>query len=488
MTEDKELKLDNTFYTEMNPFSPGFLLLKHHAGLRGNNSYVNLTNFAVERKLKAGTNFFSMPFKANNMEVEGTNNPADGSVVAYYYNAATRAKYDYKFDQNDSKAWVRGVDNQRNFTAGFRMDANGNKTVRFYGISYTEKDGRTNRSLLDKITLVQNNNQQPWSNSNGGGLKFTHKENMGWNLFSSPYLCAMNYRDMEYGRVIYQCEENGNYKVINTYDLTTGVSTDGYIPAMDAVFTQTATLDNSESVIVEHSGAKAGKAYAGNTRALDIAITQNSRISRASNGSAVDDQLQLNAVPAQEAKSDFDLGSDGVKWMTSQNAQIYATRNGGRYSLLSAISIEAEQSIGISLPETGEYTISIPEECDASEYETVWLKDKETGKAIDLKEGDYRFHASQAGEQNHRFTISFNRMATDMKSDISIQAIGFRTIVLKGLQPNDLISVYAADGVLALQKKAKAEKEQVRTAIQGNVIVEVARGGKQVAVRKIALK
>lgn len=482
MEVDKELKLDNTFFTETNPFSPGFLLLKHHAGLRGNNSYVNLTYFAVERSLKAGTNFFSMPFKATNMEVEGTNNPADGSVTAYYYNAATRAKYDYKFEPGEkSEAWVRGVDNQRNFTAGFRMDATGKKTVRFYGTSYTEKDGRTNRSLLDKITLVQNNNQQPWSSSNGGGLKFTHKENMGWNLFGSPYLCAMNYSDMEYGRVIYQCEENGSYKTINTDGVT------GYIPAMDAVFTQTATLDNSESVIVGHSEEKATTAKQ-ETRALDIAITQNDRISRASNGSPVDDQLQLNAVPAQEAKSDFDLGSDGVKWMASQNAQIYATRNGGRYSLLSAISIDAEQSIGISLPETGEYTISIPEECDASEYETVWLKDKETGKAIDLKEGDYRFHANQAGEQNHRFTISFNRMATDMKSDISIQAIGFRTIVLKGLQPNDLISVYAADGVLALQKKAKAEKEQVRTAIQGNVIVEVTRGGKQVAVRKIALK
>lgn len=482
MTEDKELKLDNGLYTETNPFSPGFLLLKHHAGLRGNNSYVNLTYFAVERSLKAGTNFFSMPFKATNMEVSGTNNPADGSVTAYYYNAATRAKYDYKFEPGEkSEAWVRGVDNQRNFTTGFRMDATGKKTVRFYGTSYTEKDGSANKSLLDKITLVQNNNQQPWSSSNGGGLKFTHKENMGWNLFGSPYLCAMNYSDMEYGRVIYQCEENGSYKTINTDGVT------GYIPAMDAVFTQTATLANSENVIVEHSDAKATTAYA-ETRALDIAITQNSRTSRASNGSPVDDQLQLNAVPAQEAKSDFDLGSDGVKWMASQNAQIYATRNGGRYSLLSAISIDAEQSIGISLPETGEYTISIPEECDASEYETVWLKDKETGKAIDLKESDYRFHANKAGEQNHRFTISFNRMATDMKSDISIQSIGFRTIVLKGLQPNDLISVYAADGVLALQKKAKAEKEQVRTAIQGNVIVEVTRGGKQVAVRKIALK
>lgn len=491
MTEDKELKLDNTFYKETNPFSPGFLLLKHHAGLRGNNSYVNLTNFAVERNLKAGTNFFSMPFKATNMEVEGTNNPADGSVIAYYYNAATRAKYDYKFDQNDSKAWVRGVDNQRNFTAGFRMDAKADKmdatgkmTVRFYGTSYTEKDGRTNRSLLDKITLVQNNNQQPWSDSNGGGLKFTHKENMGWNLFGSPYLCAMNYSDMEYGRVIYQCEENGSYKAINTDD---GSTTDGYIPAMDAVFTQTATLDNSESVIVEHSEARATTAYQA-TRALDIAITQSNRNSRAGNSTPVDDQLQLNTVPAQEAKSDFDLGSDGVKWINSQNAQIYAMRNGGRYSLLSAVSIEAEQSIGISLPETGEYSISIPEDCDASEYETVWLKDKETGKAVDLKEGSYQFDATQAGEMNSRFSISFNRMTTDMKSVITVSTDGRGIIRVKGLKPADFIRVYGTTGVLAAQKEARAENETLRTAVNGTVVVEVTRGGKQVAVRKIAVR
>ena len=494
MTEDKELKLDNTFYTEMNPFTPGFLLLKHHAGLRGNNSYVNLTNFAVERNLKSGTNFFSMPFKATNMEVEGTNNPADGSVAAYYYNAATRAKYDYKFDQNESKAWVKGVDNQRNFTAGFRMDAKADKmnatgkmTVRFYGTSYTEKDGRTNRSLLDKITLVQNNNQQPWSDSNGGGLKFTHKENMGWNLFGSPYLCAMNYSDMEYGRVIYQYEENGSYKAINTYDLATGVSTDGYIPAMDAVFTQTATLDNSESVIVGHSEARSTTAYQA-TRALDIAITQSNRNSRAGNSAPVDDQLQLNTVPAYEAKSDFDMGSDGVKWMTNQNAQIYAMRNGGRYSLLSAVSIDAEQSIGISLPETGEYSISIPEDCDASEYETVWLKDKETGKAVDLKDGSYPFYAAQTGEMNNRFNISFNRKETDMKSDITIVPSGNYHIQIKGLKQNDIIRIYGTSGVLALQKQAKSDTELLRSPVNGTVAVEVTRGGKQIAVKKIALK
>lgn len=479
MEVDKELKLDNTFFTVTNPFSPGFLLLKHHAGLRGNNSYVNLTNFAVERKLKAGTNFFSIPFKATNMEVEGTNNPADGSVIAYYYNAATRAKYDYKFDQSESKAWVKGVDNQRNFTAGFRMDAKADKTVRFYGISYSE-----NGSQLGQIILTQNNNQQPWSDSNGGGLKFTHKENMGWNLFGSPYLCAMNYSDMEYGRVIYQCEENGSYKAINTDD---GSTTDGYIPAMDAVFTQTATLDNSESVIVGHSEARATTAYQA-TRALDIAITQNNRNSRAGNSAPVDDQLQLNTVPAYEAKSDFDMGSDGVKWMTNQNAQIYAIRNGGRYSLLSAVSIDAEQTIGISLPETGEYSISIPEDCDASEYETVWLKDKETGKAVDLKEGSYPFYAAQAGEMNNRFNISFNRKETDMKSDITIVSSGNYHIQIKGLKQNDIIRIYGTSGVLALQKQAKSDTELLRSPVNGTVAVEVTRGGKQIAVKKIALK
>ena len=483
MTEDKELKLDNTFYTETNPFSPGFLLLKHHAGLRGNNSYVNLTNFAVERNLKDGTNFFSMPFKATNMEVSGTDNPADGKVIAYYYNAATRAKYDYKFEPSkESEAWVRGVDNQRNFTSGFRMEANGDRTVRFYGTSYTE-----NGSQLGQIILTQNNNQQPWTSSNGGGLKFTHKENMGWNLFGSPYLCAMNYSDMEYGRVIYQCEENGSYKAINTYDSNTGNSTDGYIPAMDAVFTQTATLENSESVRVSHSEAKATTAYQA-TRALDIAITQSSRTSRAGNGTPVDDQLQLNAVPAQEAKSDFDMGSDGVKWMTSQNAQIYASRNGGRYSLLSAISIDAEQSIGVSLPETGEYTISIPEDCDASEYETVWLKDKETGKAVDLKEGSYLFYATQTGEMNNRFNISFNRKETDMNSDITIIPSGNYQILINGLKQNDIIRIYGTSGVLALQKQAKSDTEQLRSPVNGTVAVEVTRGGKQIAVKKIALK
>lgn len=480
MEKDKELELDNKFYNESNAFSPGFLLLKYHSGLRGNNSYVALNNFAVERELRKGTNLFMMPFNVTKCDFIGTeNHKAD--LTFYQYNAEERANYDFKFGTDSG--WGPINYNQINSSTGFRVDAGKeNITIRFYGDEYNEQDGSTDSNKQGYITLKQNNNQQPWSDSKAGGLKFTHKENMGWNLFGSPYLCAMNFGDMEYGRVIYTYDETMGYTAINTDADAANSITSGYIPAMDAIFTQTATLDNTETIRVKHSDAKDRDEYASNARILNIAISKRSETATA------EDHLQLAAVPAQEAKSDFDLGSDGVKWMMSRNPQIYATRNGGRYSLLSAVSIEAEQSIGVSLPETGEYSISIPEDCDASEYETVWLKDKETGKAVDLKDGSYPFYAAQTGEMNNRFTICFNRKETDMKSDITIVPSGNYHIQIKGLKQNDIIRIYGASGVLALQKQAKSDTELLRSPVNGTVAVEVTRGGKQIAVKKIALK
>ena len=480
MEKDKELILDNNFYKETNPFSPGFLLLKYHSGLRGNNSYVALNNFAVERELKKGTNLFMMPFDVTKCDFIGTEDHKE-DLAFYQYHAEERANYDFKFGTDSG--WGPVNYSQINSSIGFRVDAGKeNITIRFYGDEYNEQDGSQDSNKQGYITLKQNNNQQPWSDSKAGGLKFTHKENMGWNLFGSPYLCAMNFGDMEYGRVIYTYDETKGYTAINTDADATNSTTSGYIPAMDAIFTQTATLDNTETIRVKHSSGKDGDEYASNARMLNIAISKRSETA------TVEDHLQLATVPAQEAKSDFDLGSDGVKWMMSRNPQIYATRSGGRYSLLSAVSIEAEQNIGVSLPEAGEYTISIPEDCDASEYETVWLKDKETGKAVDLKEGSYPFYAAQAGEINNRFNISFNRKETDMNSDITIISSGNYHILIKGLKQNDLIRIYGTSGVLALQKQAKSDTEQLRSPVNGTVAVEVTRGGKQIAVKKIALK
>lgn len=72
------------------------------------------------------------------------------------------------------------------------------------------------------------NFNEPWTSTTTGGNRFTHKENMSWNLFGSPYLCAMNYSDLQYGRVLYGYE--GGYKTVKTYG-DDGAIVDGHIPA-----------------------------------------------------------------------------------------------------------------------------------------------------------------------------------------------------------------------------------------------------------------
>ena len=87
-----------------------------------------------------------------------------------------------------------------------------------------------------------------------------------------------------------------------------------------------------------------------------------------------------------------------------------------------------------------------------------------------------------------QWQTNFNRKETDMKSDITIIPSGNYHIQIKGLKQNDIIRIYGTSGVLALQKQAKSDTEQLRTPIKGTVAVEVTRGGKQIAVKKIALK
>ena len=100
---------------------------------------------------------------------------------------------------------------------------------------------------------------------------------MSWNLFGSPYLCAMKYTDMEYGRVIYGYQDGKYVPPIQTYPEDDGTSAPkGYIPA-DAVFTQTATLKYEERFTVQLPTARNSEtAYANQETTLKVAIAQRS--------------------------------------------------------------------------------------------------------------------------------------------------------------------------------------------------------------------
>lgn len=468
----QELSVKAGVYPNGNAFNPGYLLLEHQAGLRGNGNYISLTNFAVERDVtENGNDLAVMPFEVKHMS------PLSGYNLKRY-SGQVRAAYSYQYDGSDGKAWTDGGFAQIGTTEGFLIEntSNNNITVRFSGKQYSE--GGADKSVV----LYKWNYNEPWYSSSSAGNKFTHKENMSWNLFGSPYLCAMNYGDMEYGRVIYGYTE-GAYKTINTAGETAG----GYIPAGDAVFTQTATLKDAEIVGIKTSEHKDGVPYAAAAN-LTVGLSQ-AGATRAA-GADKADVLQLNAVPENEARNYFDIASDGVKWMAADSvAQLYAARSGARYSLLSAVSLDGEVAVGVTLPEPGMYTFYIPETCDAGSYESVVLKDAKTGKQTNLLDGDYDFTSVEGGDISGRFTISFNRMLDDDKNaDIRAWSPLRDRVSVSGVEAGDRIAVYSADGVQAASCVASSSVENIQASVSGVAVVEITRDGRTIAVRKVKMK
>ena len=503
----KELRLDKS-YTIDSPFNPGFLLLEHQAGLRGNKQEVFLTNFAVERQLlplkqaeeqaqaeanatAADTKVYDlavMPFIVTKAEgIQSQEYPEDAKL--YLYDAQKRASFNFKFDEVTTEgikgAWKTtsyDADRNNNYTRGWLIEGKPNTKVRFYGKDY--KEG----SSLKQVSLMKANHNKPWNPSISQSNKFTHKENMSWNLFGSPYLCAMKYTDMEYGRVIYGYQD-GDYIAAKTYDDSGKQLAHGYIPAGDAVFTQTATLKESENLIIarpDTSNAlkKQDVAYAGQAELL-VALARNFT-TRTDAAETKPDILQLHAVDASEARTDFDLGSDGVKW-TSLTAmpQLYAVQNGGHYSLLSAVNREGTVTAGVSLPEAGMYTFSIPEDCDLTNYEVVLLHDAVTGLSTDLTEMPYDFAVTEACETETRFTLSFVRKDSGLTQAIRVRRIASHTFRIEGTQPGDLIRIFSTDGKQVATATASSATETIEAFLPATAIVEVKRQGKCVGVVKV---
>lgn len=469
--QGKELSMADGVYPEGQNFTPGYLLLEHQAGLRGNGNYISLNNFAVERNVAAGGNDLAvMPF-----DVTGVTPDAGYSLKRY--NGSMRAAYDYTFDNADSKAWEALTQSSQlsAATEGFliknKSDANP-LTVRFSGTSYTE-DGE------DKsVVLMKYNFNDPWTSTTSGGNRFTHKENMSWNLFGSPYLCAMNYGDMAYGRVLYGYTAD-TYKTVNTANETAG-----YIPAGDAVFTQTATLRERESVSIAlpSSSGRQGDAYASSAR-LQLTLSPAEATRATADGALAADVLQLNAVPADEARQDFDLGADGVKWMsTAAVPQLYAVRSGNRYSLLSAVSEEGETALGVTAPKAGVYQLGI---AGNEGYETVELTDHLTGRTVDLTAAPYTFTLPADTCIDQRFTLRF-RTLDDEGADggIRIRLQDDGSICVSGLEPGQRIQAYSVGGQLEW-KHVATESQCVFRLQRGVHVVEVREGGTKRAVSKL---
>lgn len=469
----------NLYPDAANAFSPGYLLLEHQAGLRGRGSYVALTNFGVERDVPAaangGADLAAMPFTVTAVEGAG----ADNGVSLKRYDGLTRAAYDYAYDGTDSKAWEPvDLTAEGQSSVGFLIENSSAaaRTVRFAGQSYTE-GGTAPKS----VTLRPYNHNAEWSSPDDPGDRFTHKENMSWNLFGSPYLCAMNYDDMAYGRVLYGLEGN-MYRTVNTADETTGDEATGHIPAGDAVFTQTATLStDGERVDVSPSDAVKGTAYA--TRA---ALTLTLRAAGTDTLTAPD-VLQLNTAPADEARTDFSLDADGVKWMAAGAVpQLYAVRGAGRYALLSGVNEAGTTALGVRAAGHTTYELAA---AGAEAYSAVVLTDHLTGRSVDLKAGAYTFSLPADTCVDNRFSLRFSLSDEGglTTGGVSIEQLADGRIRVSGLERTDRVRAFNVAGQLEMERAATAAQMEFRLE-RGTHVVEVGAAGRSRAAVKLRVR
>lgn len=464
--EGNELSIDGDalVYTgEATAFNPGFLLLESGSGLLANGNYVGLTNFAMERTIPAdGTALTYVPFLIDKMD------NASGATFQRY-DGATRAAYNYQF--GDGGAWV--VVDPATAVGGVQAFAinNANEAdakVRFYGTSYKETPND-----VKTVQLMKFNFNDPWSTENPGtGNRFTHKENMSWNMFGSPYLHAMNYGDMEYGRVIYM---GASYNAINTAE-----NNSGSVAMGEGVFTQTATLQDYETFTV--AAPTAGSDPQG-LRGLLVTVAP-------ADAEEADDFIQLKAVESEDASSEFNIAADGVKWMSDDAsvAQIYMARNGGRYSMLSALDINGAVSLGLTIPEAAAYTIAIDEEAWMDEYETVVLEDKATGQMVDLLEGAYQFQAPEAGTVEDRFSIRFNRIVDGLGDNVKAYSPSAGMIRVEGAAAGSLVRIYDLNGRCIRVGETPAGNYDVNVGPKGIYLVEVQQKEAEPVVKKVQVK
>lgn len=234
---------------------------------------------------------------------------------------------------------------------------------------------------------------------------------------------------------------------------------EGHIPAGSAVFTQTATLRDRETFKVKQpSGSKSGDAF---SRFAQVQVVIESLSTTKSTDQTLRDDIGLSTVTPEFASTQFDLGSDGVKWMAGDETipQIYMQRDGGRYSLLSAVNVEGSVEVGVRVGEPGDYLLYLPEKLDLSDYSSILLTDRHAGKMVDLKQGSYAFTATRATDMEGRFSLSFNRSIEAVDLEVKFYSPTPGVVIVEGLPEHARVNWYTTMGRLVEIREAANWKE-----------------------------
>ena len=436
-------------------FAPGYLLLKEGTSLYGNGNAVSLDYVAVERTLGAGWQLAAFPYalqrdSISRVAYNGTTYAPSrlawsaGDTIAIY-DGRGRAESLTRYHAANSPYWVE----ETVFDAGegFGLCLTQAGTYRFTGRDvnaaiYTETN-------TDKtVSLTQHNLTEVESD---GKPRFTHKENMGWNLFGIPYLVASyDFTDMDLPHLLYDYDGS----TYNTIESWTG----GQAKLGDGYFTQTAIIGHDEKESLLFPQPQSTSLFADNT-GMNLSL----RIK----GEAGADKVLFRTTRSSEALT-YEVGRDGIKFMSMNPAvpQIYIDNpsTGTRFSLAAAVDEAAYTSVGVSVADSGFYTIDLPEETLAENYDVIVLIDNRTGQTTDLKESAYTFFASSAEDDPQRFSLAF-RLSETTETPWKVYLHDHVLYVL-GLEGGERIYLYDMSGHCLLDTTGTAP--QFATPVDGS--------------------
>jgi hypothetical protein len=187
----------------------------------------------------------------------------------------------------------------------------------------------------------------------------------------------------------------------------------------------------------------------------------------------------LAFLPDPEAQKtvSYSYGRDGVKWTANDSLpQVYmmdADRR-SQISLLGAAPTEVDIPLGVYVPDTRDFTFSLPEKEAFKDYRYVWLIDYEQNRYTNLLFENYTVPL-EIGRHNRRFAIRIGEFPkTDNAGERRYVVYAYEgTLFVRGLIPGDKIDIYTSAGQLVFTTHADGYEFSQPLMMQSGYIVKI---------------
>lgn len=294
-------------------------------------------------------------------------------------------------------------------------------------------------------------------------------EDENWNFIGNPYPTYFNTRYIDFTAPITVWNGNG-------YDAISLTDDDYTLAPCQAFFVQKQKdTENikffAEGRTTEYSQSNNNNNY---TRAKIYGTTSSERdiINLYLDGANYKDKTRI--VFNEKAKLDYELNCDATKFMNEDAniPQLYSIDNGGcQYAINERPEGDGYVTLGILVPETGQYTISVDKINLAKE---IYLIDTKENIVTELTSADYTFY-SDATTSNGRFILSLEKNATginNMNVDSSCVNITNKGIIISNAL-GDRVEVYTLDGKCVYDAVVSNQHETIAMN-KGTYVVKVA--------------